>query len=479
MAPSSASTVEVASESRFDSEVVPSSIVEVTPYLWVANEVETSNPRVAYLCRFFAFRLANNLDPTASGRGVHEFKTALLQKLEIENDSTLKGRVEQSDACEMRSFYQHYYKTYITALQNAADTADRAQLKKAYQTSNVLFGVLKDAVNVSEKIQVDHAILETNNQVEEKKKVYLPDSANQTIMKYPKIQAALHALSDTRGLPWPKGHEKKADADLLEWLQAMFGFQKDNVSNQREHLVLLLANMHIRQISKPEQQPKLDDHVLDTTMKKLFKNYKRWCKYLGRKTSLWLPTIPQEVQQRKLLHMGLYLLICGEAANLRFMPECLCYLFHHMAFELYGVLAGNVNPITGEYVRPFYGGEEEAFLKKVVTPISRITEMEKAERSGTIKSKHSHRRNYDDLNAYFWSKDCFQLGWPMRADADFFKKRRNLCELCSSSTPQVCVRLCFILATVRSWVNSHGGGAGGVDEARQSSFGRQQLVMGQ
>ncbi|KAM3223179.1 hypothetical protein ACQJBY_056866 [Aegilops geniculata] len=224
MAPSSAYTVEVASESLFDSEVVPSSIVEVTPYLRVANEVEASNPRVAYLCRFFAFRMANNLDPTASGRGVHEFQIALLQKLEMENDSTLKGRVEQSDAHEMQSFYQHHYKTYITALQNAADTADRAQLTKAYQTSSVLFGVLKDAVNVSHKIQVDHAILETNNQAEENKKVYVPDSANQTIMRYPKIQAALHALSDTRGLPWPKDHEKKADADLLEWLQAMFGF---------------------------------------------------------------------------------------------------------------------------------------------------------------------------------------------------------------------------------------------------------------
>lgn len=96
--------------------------------------------------------------------------------------------------------------------------------------------------------------------------------------------------------------------------------QKDNVSNQREHLILLLANVHIRQIPKPDQQPKvslllnvhigacvilvvlvsfwcllfsfsshfqLDDRALDTVMKKLFKNYKRWCKYLGRKSSLW------------------------------------------------------------------------------------------------------------------------------------------------------------------------------------------------
>ncbi|XP_052143710.1 callose synthase 3-like isoform X2 [Oryza glaberrima] len=423
-------------ESIFDSEVVPSSLVEIAPILRVANEVEGSNPRVAYLCRFYAFEKAHRLDPTSSGRGVRQFKTALLQRLERENDPTLKGRVKQSDAREMQSFYQHYYKKYIQALQNAADKADRAQLTKAYQTAAVLFEVLK-AVNVSQKIEVDQAILETHNQVEEKKKLYLPynilpldpDSANQAIMRYPEIQAAFHALRNTRGLPWPKDHEKKPDADLLGWLQAMFGFQKDNVSNQREHLILLLANVHIRQIPKPDQQPKLDDRALDTVMKKLFKNYKRWCKYLGRKSSLWLPTIQQEVQQRKLLYMGLYLLIWGEAANLRFMPECLCYIYHHMAFELYGMLAGNVSPTTGENVKPAYGGDEEAFLKKVVTPIYKVIEKEaersesseRSERSKTTKSKHSHWRNYDDLNEYFWSRDCFRLGWPMRADADFFK----------------------------------------------------------
>ncbi|KAJ0083727.1 hypothetical protein Patl1_29895 [Pistacia atlantica] len=90
-----------------------------------------------------------------------------------------------------------------------------------------------------------------------------------------------------------------------------------------------------------------------------------------------------------------------------------------MAFELYGMLAGNVSPMTGEHVKPAYGGDEEAFLRKVVTPIYEVIARE-AERSQKGKSKHSQWRNYDDLNEYFWSVDCFRLGWPMRADADFF-----------------------------------------------------------
>ncbi|CAL9072347.1 unnamed protein product, partial [Musa textilis] len=413
-------------ESIFDSEVVPSSLVEIAPILRVANEVESQNPRVAYLCRFYAFEKAHRLDPTSSGRGVRQFKTALLQRLERENDPTLKGRVQRSDTREMQSFYRDYYKKYIQALQSAADKADRAQLTKAYQTAAVLFEVLK-AVNQTQSLEVEPEILETHNEIEEKTKTLGPynilpldpDSANQAIMRYPEIQAAVTALRNIRGLPWPKGHNKKPNEDLLDWLQIMFGFQEDNVSNQREHLILLLANVHIRQIPKPDQQPKLDERALTEVMKKLFKNYKKWCKYLNRKSSLWLPTIQQEVQQRKLLYMGLYLLIWGEAANLRFMPECLCYIYHHMAFELYGMLAGNVSPMTGENIKPAYGGDNEAFLRKVVTPIY-DTIAKEAERSKREKSKHSQWRNYDDLNEYFWSVDCFRLGWPMRADSDFF-----------------------------------------------------------
>lgn len=44
-----------------------------------------------------------------------------------------------------------------------------------------------------------------------------------------------------------------------------------------------------------------------------------------------LPPQPDLQPARRLLHCALFLLVWGEAANLRFMPECLAYIFHRVS----------------------------------------------------------------------------------------------------------------------------------------------------
>ncbi|KAK9291487.1 hypothetical protein L1049_019435 [Liquidambar formosana] len=362
--PSRSAATTVFSTEVFDNEVVPSSLGSIAHILRVATEIEAERPRVAYLCRFYAFEKAHRLDPSSSGRGVRQFKTALLQRLERDNASSLTSRVKKTDAREIESFYRQYYEHYVRAL-DKMEEADRGQLGKAYQTAGVLFEVLW-AVNKTEKVEeVAPEIIAAARDVQEKKEIYVPYNI---------------LPLDSAG-----------------------------------------ASQSIMQLEE------LDERAVDAVMSSLFKNYKTWCKYLGRKHSLRLPQGPQEVQQRKMLYMGLYLLIWGEAANVRFMPECLCYIFHNMAYELHGLLAGNVSIVTGENIKPSYGGDDEAFLRKVITPLYRVIEKE-ANNSRNGQVPHSAWCNYDDLNEYFWSSDCFSLGWPMRDDGNFFKSTRDVAQ---------------------------------------------------
>ncbi|EXB36810.1 Callose synthase 5 [Morus notabilis] len=429
--PSRSAAATTFSTEVFDNEVVPASLAaSIAPILRVAKEIENERARVAYLCRVYAFEKAHRLDQSSTGRGVRQFKTSLLQRLERDNLSSLASRVKKTDAREIESFYQQYYEHYVRAL-DQGEQADRAQLAKAYQIAGVLFEVLC-AVNKSEKVEeVAPEIIAAARDVQEKTEIYTPYNilpldaagASQSVMQLEEVKASVAALRNTGGLNWPSSFEqhrqKAGDLDLLDWLRAMSWVLSTNLGGNSHDTSNCWA---VELISFFMQ---LDDRAVDIVMTKLFKNYKIWCKFLGRKHSLRLPQGQQEIQQRKILYMGLYLLIWGEAANVRFMPECLCYIFHNMAYELHGLLAGNVSIVTGENIKPSYGGDDEAFLRKVVTPIFRVIEKE-AQKSKNGKAPLSAWCNYDDLNEYFWSSDCFSLGWPMRDDGTFFKSTRDL-----------------------------------------------------
>ncbi|PIA33973.1 hypothetical protein AQUCO_03900091v1 [Aquilegia coerulea] len=412
----------------FDSEKLPPTLIsDIRPFLRVANQIELEWPRVAYLCRFHAFERAHMMDPSSSGRGVRQFKTSLLQRLEQDEEDTILKRKEKSDLRELKRTYLKY-EEYIR--KHSGDSDKRTQMMSARGIASVLYEVLKTVTSGTGLETIAEA--EEDNAKSEFYRPYNilpldPGGEQQAIMQLPEINAAVMAVRNIRGLPLVENFQKPGPfSDILDWLQCCFGFQKGNASNQREHLILLLANIHIRQDHETQSMSKLGERTVNYLMKNLFRNYKRWCKFLGRKSNIWLPSVKLEEQQYKILYIGLYLLIWGEASNLRFMPECLCYLFHHMAYELHGVLSGAVSQATGDLVRPAYGGEPESFLNKVVTPIYKVIYKE-AEKNKSGTADHSEWRNYDDLNEYFWSPECFQLGWPLRLDHDFFFVQSDDC----------------------------------------------------
>ncbi|KAK1414361.1 hypothetical protein QVD17_30105 [Tagetes erecta] len=404
----------------FDSEKLPVTLKsEIQWFLRVANWIEAQEPRVACLCRFHAFVVAHDLDRKSTGRGVRQFKTALLQRLEQDEEVTYRKRKEKSDVREVRRVY-HRYKEYVIKHGGESTLENREALIKAGQIVAVLYKVL----NALSKAAGTQA--RADNDVK-RSEFYdfniLPldqGGVHQAIMHLPEIKAAVGAVRNIQGIPLIEELTKHAPHfDLFDWLQHHFGFQKGNVANQREHLILLVANVHIRKSNKLANTSKLADGVLDELMKKFFKNYTEWCKFLEKKSSLRLPFADPEAQQYKLLYIGLYLLIWGEAANLRFMPECLAYIFHHMAHDLHSMLMGATILSAGESFMPAYGGDPESFLNDVVTPIYNVIQKE-ASKNQNGMTDHSTWRNYDDLNEFFWSPDCFQLGWPMDQNHDFF-----------------------------------------------------------
>ncbi|KAI3698334.1 hypothetical protein L2E82_41805 [Cichorium intybus] len=411
-----------------DSELVPSSLVSIVPILRVANEIEKDNARVAYLCRYYAFWKAQKIDPKSSGRGALQFKTYLLHRLEREEVVT-KCRLARSDNIEIQLYYRMFYEKNISEGQY---TKTPEEMAKIYQIATVLYDAVKIMIPGS---KIKPEIQRYARDVEEKKEQYgqyniLPFYGvgnNPAITKLPEIQAALRAIRNMDNLPSVRrlGDREKPVNDILEWLSSIFGFQKGNVRNQQEHLVLLLANID-RRSRGVEDYDQLDSHTVKHLLDKTFENYVSWCDYLRCTSIIDSHKVPPSIdrQQLHLLYIGLYLLIWGEAANIRFMPECLCYIFHNMANEMHRTLFRNVQAAVrgGTYQAAPLG--EEAFLRDVITPIYEVVRKE-ARRSQGGKASHASWRNYDDLNEYFWSDKCFKLGWPMNRKSGFFVRLRD------------------------------------------------------
>uniref|UniRef100_A0A0E0JJS1 1,3-beta-glucan synthase n=1 Tax=Oryza punctata TaxID=4537 RepID=A0A0E0JJS1_ORYPU len=401
-------------------ERVPDAVAPgVMPFIRAADEVERDNPRVAFLCRRYAYKKVQRMDPSSIQRGVRQFKTYMSVKLD-RDDTEVMG----NDAKEI----QRFYKNYCAEMSRISEKRNFEEVARRYQVASALYEVLIDVTNNkvdSEVMKIAKVVEKNSVHFKNYKYNIIPlnfPGSSEAIMELREIKGAIDALNSIDGLPMPHMpsmhmNGDKSIRDLLDWLSLAFGFQKSNVENQRENLVLLLANIGTRTAGQ--------DHLLVDTVNKLWKkilqNYQSWCHYLHVSSSFMNVETGtgQNKQQLMLLHIGLYLLIWGEASNVRFMPECLCYIFHQMARQLHKMIEEN-------YFQSPPGFEEEgSFLKTAIEPIYKVLQKE-AHKSKGGTAGHSTWRNYDDLNEHFWSEKCFaRLNWPWDLTADFFYQGRT------------------------------------------------------
>ena len=133
----------------------------------------------------------------------------------------------------------------------------------------------------------------------------------------------------------------------------------DNSRNQAEHLLMMLTNECRRGEQATEAVPASRLH------QKVFANYRKWCQAVGT-TPNFTPVESGRSHLARIDDILVFLLVWGESANLKHMPECLCYLYHKTMQDHLSLVTkknyatSNVN---------FYPGY---YLDMVVTPIYEV-----------------------------------------------------------------------------------------------------------
>ncbi|KAJ3689691.1 hypothetical protein LUZ61_018855 [Rhynchospora tenuis] len=432
---------------------VPTSLgnnVHIEEILRAADEIQDEDPNIARILCEHAYSVAQTLDPNSEGRGVLQFKTGLMSVIRQKLAKKEAGAIDRSqDVARLQEFYKRYReKNRVDELreeerrlrESAIYSGNLGELerksilrKRVLATLRVLGTVVQD---LTKEISPDAA----SDLISEEMKVMMAKDAEMTedvaayniipidcpsttndIVLFPEVRAAISALQYFRGLPRLPSSvtiPETRNADMMDFLQYVFGFQKDNVSNQREHVVHLIANQQSR-LSKPsENDPKIDDHAVRSVFLKSLDNYSKWCEYLPIRP-VWSSSNDLGTE-RMLLYVCLYFLIWGEGGNVRFLPEGICYIFHNMAREMDEIMREQTAKHAASCIVP--GTSEASFLDQVISPLYGIVAAEANNNDGG-RAPHSAWRNYDDFNEFFWSRHCFDgLKWPWNLSHPFFMK---------------------------------------------------------
>ncbi|GFQ03859.1 callose synthase 10 [Phtheirospermum japonicum] len=447
------------SEQRAGHERTPSGIAGSVPdslqrttninaILQAADEIQSEDPNVARILCEQAYSMAQNLDPNSDGRGVLQFKTGLMSVIKQKLAKKDGGQIDRNHDIErFWEFYNQYKRLHrVDDIQREEQkwretgtfSANIGELQQRFSEMKKVFATLRALVEVMEVLSKDAAadgvgrlIMEELRRIKKSNATISGElipynivpleapSLTNAIGYFPEVRGAISAIRYTEQFPrLPADFEisGQRELDMFDLLEYVFGFQKDNIRNQREHVVLTLANAQSRLGIPIEADPKLDERAVREVFLKVLDNYIKWCRYL-RIRLVW-NSLEAINKDRKLFLVSLYLCIWGEAANVRFLPECICYIFHHMARELDAILDHGEATHAASCISE---NGSVAFLEQIICPIYGTLAME-ATRNNNGKAAHSEWRNYDDFNEYFWSPACFELNWPMKEESSFLLK---------------------------------------------------------
>ncbi|KAJ4773866.1 glucan synthase-like 10 [Rhynchospora pubera] len=424
--------------------------VHIEEILRAADEIQDEDPNIARILCEHAYSLAQDLDPNSEGRGVLQFKTGLMSVIRQKLAKKEAGAIDRSqDVARLQEFYKRYReKNKVDELreeerrlrESAIYTSNLGELerksilrKRVLATLRVLGTVVQDLTKEISPDAASDLISEEMKEMMQKDAEMTEDvvayniipidspSTTNAIVSFPEVRAAISALQYFRGLPRLPSSvtiPEARNADMMDFLQYVFGFQKDSVSNQREHVVHLIANQQ-SSLGKPsENEPKIDDHAVRRVFEKSLDNYIKWCEYLPIRP-VWSSSNDMG-KEKMLLYVCLYFLIWGEGGNVRFLPEGICYIFHHMAREMDEIMREQTAKHAASCIVP--GTGEASFLDQVIYPLYGIVAAEANNNDGG-RAPHSAWRNYDDFNEFFWSRHCFdELSWPWKLSHPFFMK---------------------------------------------------------
>ncbi|KAJ6588554.1 glycosyltransferase family 48 protein [Mycena capillaripes] len=247
-----------------------------------------------------------------------------------------------------------------------------------------------------------------------------------TYAEYPsgagQIREAYPAWSADRGIPLSKEEIEDVFLDLAQ----KFGFQKDSMRNMFDFLMQLLDSrasrmspnqalltLHADYIGGQQAnyrkwyfaaQLDLDDAVGKTQNPGInrLRSTRGPNKRLAHEKSLnnamerWRQAMNNMSQYDRLRQIALYLLCWGEGAQIRFVPECLCFIFK-CADDYYR------SPECQSRIEPM---QEGLFLRTVVRPLYRFIRDQGYEliEGKFVRRERDHEDiiGYDDVNQLFW-----------------------------------------------------------------------------